>query len=128
MHHELWLTSIINGQNNVGNSNYQNAGFMNNFQVPAIPNGYCIRYHQGHYCQLPCRYNHKCFKCNRLHPSYRCWQQQNVLNENANSFNNLRSSSTYKISNTTWKSTFAKAYSQTPNFCPMFSPLSCQHQ
>lgn len=96
MHHELWLTSIINGQNNVGNSNYQNAGYMNNFQVPAIPNGYCIIYHQAHYCQLPCRYNHKCFKCNRLHPSYKCWQQQNVLNENANSFNNLRSSSTYR--------------------------------
>ena len=76
MHHELWLLSMINGQNNVGNSNYQNAGFMKNFQVPAIPNGYCIRYHQCHYCQLPCRYNHKCFNCNRLHPSCKCWQQQ----------------------------------------------------
>lgn len=78
MHHALWLTSMINGQNNVVNSNDENEGLMNKFQVPTIPNSYCIRYHKCHYCQLPCRYNHECFKCNRLHPSYKCWQQQKL--------------------------------------------------
>ena len=41
--------------------------------VQRIPNGYCMHYHTNHFCQLPCRYTHKCYICNKLHSASKCW-------------------------------------------------------
>ena len=36
---------------------------------PIVPVGYCAKFHLGNYCPLSCKYNHNCYKCNKLHAS-----------------------------------------------------------
>ena len=38
---------------------------------PIVPVGYCVKFHLGNYCRFPCKYNHNCYKCNKLHVSVR---------------------------------------------------------
>lgn len=83
MHNHLWLTHMLSDRQDNGGSP-QNGQFNtvhhNNVQVPRIPLGYCVRYHQGNFCQLPCQYNHRCYVCNLPHPSGNCWHQQGNVN------------------------------------------------
>jgi hypothetical protein len=99
MHQELWLKTmhktpdltqeIINGtvQQNV------HVGGQNCSNVQRIPNGYCVRYHTNNVCQLPCRYTHKCYVCNKLHSASKCWygsSDQNNFNMRYPQGNNFR--------------------------------------
>lgn len=40
---------------------------------PLVPFGYCVKFHAGTYCPLPCRYSHHCYKCGKFHASIRCF-------------------------------------------------------
>jgi hypothetical protein len=99
MHQELWLKAmhktpdltqeIINGtvQQNV------HVGGQNCSNVQRIPNGYCVRYHTNNFCQLPCRYTHKCYVCTKLHSASKCWygsSGQNNFNMRYPQGNNFR--------------------------------------
>lgn len=81
IHHELWLLNMLKEKHDIYKTDVHQTpvnSYINNNLVPMVPIGYCRRFHEGSACQLPCRYNHKCYKCNRLHPANRCWQQVNA--------------------------------------------------
>ena len=139
MHHELWLMNILKEGENFATQNGNTQTYMynntstnyvrgNNY-VPLIPNGYCIRFHQGFTCHLPCRFNHKCFKCNKLHPASRCWQQVN-LNQNMNQLNyraenfrpsgNFRPPASQRFSSSNSSPRFQRPQFRNPNSVPRF--------
>jgi hypothetical protein len=73
MHQELWLKAMHKTPdltqeiiNDTVHPNVHAVG-KNFSNVQRIPNGYCVRYHTNNFCQLPCRYTHKCYICNKLH-------------------------------------------------------------
>lgn len=48
---------------------------VNSMKLPNVnvPAGYCIGYHIGKLCLVPCKYSHNCYICNQLHPATKCW-------------------------------------------------------
>ena len=48
-----------------------------------VPIGFCQKFHQGQFCKLPCKFNHRCFKCGITHPAIAGCQWQNPSFPNA---------------------------------------------
>jgi hypothetical protein len=44
---------------------------VNSMKLPNVnvPAGYCIGYHIGKLCLVPCKYSHNCYICNQFHPA-----------------------------------------------------------
>lgn len=68
MHHQLWLTHMFSEENRANNQD----GKRENASLPRVPIGYCVRFHKGEFCRLPCQFNHRCYICNQMHPAVRC--------------------------------------------------------
>jgi hypothetical protein len=67
---------------------YHGTQTQNSNNMPRVPIGYCVRFHLGNFCQLPCQYNHKCFVCNSPHSSIKCWHLGESGNQSGTRFNN----------------------------------------
>ena len=80
MHHHLWLLHMVGEkqENQIPQLQHQQG------VVPRIPYGYCIKFHLGKFCPLPCNFNHRCFICNLPHSASRCWHQHANLQPNVN--------------------------------------------
>ncbi|XP_063415122.1 uncharacterized protein LOC134697032 [Mytilus trossulus] len=93
MHQELWLKAMQKTPD-VQNDNYQSQRRNYNTSNDHIPQGFCVRFHSGNFCQLPCKCLHKCYICNKLHPASKCWhtanQQSTNYNQNVNTFRSFR--------------------------------------
>ena len=89
MHHSLWLQYMVTDKNDSeqnAHSTHHPSNTHNNVQnAQKIPYGYCIRFHQGFYCQTPCIYNDKCYICNLYHPAVKCWYIQGVMSPGSQS-------------------------------------------
>jgi len=83
-HQEIYVESLLDRtvfDNTVKVSSAVQGGQLNlnrsstqyNQSVPQVPVGYCVKFHTGKFCAIPCRYSHNCYKCSRLHPSIRCY-------------------------------------------------------
>ena len=59
-HQALWLDARLD---------QANLSKPSSNDKPYVPIGYCQKFHQGQVCRLPCKYNHRCFKCNFIHPT-----------------------------------------------------------
>lgn len=70
----MWFRSLhdpTKGSENNGKNTYAGVNSIPN--ASSIPLGYCVRFHSGNTCYLPCKYNHNCYACNRSHPANKCW-------------------------------------------------------
>ncbi|CAC5390268.1 unnamed protein product [Mytilus coruscus] len=89
MHQELWLKAMQKTSDVQSEVGYQSQRRYNTAN-DHIPQGYCVRFHSGNFCQLPCRFLHKCYICNKLHLASKCWhtanQQTTNYNQNVNTF------------------------------------------
>ena len=98
MHHQLWLSHMVPDENRASantmakvTSTFSHASMS----VPRIPTGYCVKFHTGNNCKLPCRYNHRCFVCNLLHSVTQCRYNQN--NDTYGDKSNFRAQSANSI-------------------------------
>ena len=91
MHHQFWLQHMLSDRTESGsttNNLYHGTHTQNSINMPRVPIGYCVRFHLGNVCQLPCQCNHKCFVCNSPHSSIKCWHLGESCNQSRTRFNN----------------------------------------
>jgi hypothetical protein len=126
MHHQLWLQHMLSDRAESGsttNNLYHGTctQTQNSNNMPRVPIGYCVRFHLGNFCQLPCQYNHKCFVCNSPHSSIKCWHLGESGNQSGTRFNNgahLFCPSTgqqFRFRNSQSGPRFNKPYTRYPN-------------
>ena len=69
-HAELYTEAVSGAGKGWGNSG--NKG-QQNFRAPInVPRGFCVHFHTGTHCHLPCKYKHKCFHCPETHSTIGC--------------------------------------------------------
>lgn len=69
-HWELWLRSQFH-QAKISQSSGQAQSKSVKENWPAVPKGYCFKYHRGMACS-GCQFKHSCFKCDGVHRATQC--------------------------------------------------------
>jgi hypothetical protein len=69
-HQELYIRALCGlKDSNERNRDYVIKNHGLNISMSSIPTGYCVRFHTGSSCLLPCKYSLVCYICNRIHPA-----------------------------------------------------------
>lgn len=69
-HWELWLRSQFHqAKTSQSSGQAQSKSVKENW--PAVPKGYCFKYHRGMACS-GCQFKHSCFKCDGVHRATQC--------------------------------------------------------